>query len=292
MSDLKQYTFYFYRPEPVAEGELLTSFLDGSMSQQPTDAQISGDYYIQIEGLEAVNSPRNSMIRGVVKKFRRQDIPSIGKLNEIKERSIELQREEAIVEKTHFLYNSSMNVLLYQSNFYGTNVKYFGEYLSHLIGRTVSFNPVIVPDAYKKILDSNLKLKRFIVKIARPTNISMLKNPSNSIVWDESMKLLDESTASNLTLTIAGDKREGVYISETFKEKIIRMMPLFGQKDGGKVTLIDKEGAEQVIDLIADRLSVKFDVEMDGKYPVSDTLFKSMAQRMLEKSAELKRIFG
>ena len=80
----------------------------------------------------------------------------------------------------------------------------------------------------------------------------------------------------------------------SFPEKTKRAIKELVEGDHATKAQVEIEEGGQIlpIDLLADSVSSQQDVEMDGRYPITDSMFNAMESARREQRAELDQYFG
>ncbi|MGG2007740.1 DUF6731 family protein [Pseudomonas aeruginosa] len=116
-----------------------------------------------------------------------------------------LADDEGLVDKNHFVYFQDNELLVMQANRHAGTAVALGKYLTDLNGQhAVSFNPVIQPDATRRLMRDDLTPISIEASFARPTNPDMYPDD------DWSPQLLDtlaQIGGGNVKLSISRDKK-------------------------------------------------------------------------------------
>ncbi len=229
-----------------------------------------------------------SSFAGVFAKLRADDIPHIGVPGGA-EREIELQRDEGLIEKNHFLYYREHELLVYQTNRNGSSVTQLGQYCSDILNETVAFHPIIQPDAMRRLLRPETLVKHLDLSFARPTNPSWYPRDN----WGaQVVSLLRESGGGSMHVQISAEGRGANRRSLPRRVKQA-VRDIMGNTNTRVARfLVEEDGHEHPIDLIADRIKGKVQVEMSGRYPVPDRMFRALREARDEQLSLLREIFG
>ncbi len=236
------------------------------------------EYYYDIA--KKTLEKKGGRFQGVLRKFRNDDFPKVGKRGEAEERNLILNEGESLIEKNFFLYDTNRNVLLYQSTKPGSTYSKLAEYMGHVSGKTVGFS--IIPrmrlDALLK--DSLQRIKSFEIKIVRPPNVDDMKNRTNN--WSSRfMDLLENTDASFMKLEVSANARTSKKnrlsrATSSFLKEYIAHSP----EPQGKIHFVDDDNNPSVVDLILDRLIAEIQVSMEGNYPRTDSIFSEMRKKL------------
>lgn len=288
MPEFKTYTAGFYQGVVGADGKA------GKVSRELKNLVDAGNCPIYQHGnvkyeLRDLRMFKNgASFSGVFARLRADDIPHIGAAGG-PEREIDLGHDEGLIEKNHFLYFRESEILVYQANRSGSSVTRLGWYFSDLMNETAAFYPVIQPDALKRLLQQNSEVKHLEVSFARPTNADWY--PSD--IWaGQLFALLRDSGGGRLHVEISAEGRGAR--RKSLPEKIKRSVrELMAHTDMTVARFdINEDGHEHEIDLIADRLTSKVTVEMNGRYPLPERMFSALRESRNEQLHILREIFG
>lgn len=241
-------------------------------------------------------TPSRNLLKGVFAKFRHDALPHAGVPNGA-ERELELNEGEGLIEKNHFVLHRRWNVLVWQRNGHAARIERFGDYLSDMLGDTVTFNPVLQPNAIQKLLRADLSVRKVQLKVARPTNLDLFPRPNDGALSSHVAQLMANTNAMNIELNLRGDGRSSNHQRRFLSDRLKGAVhELFGSLpvEKAKVQLEDENGVQDVVDLIAQRISSKQIVEMDddGRYPELRSMFVALAAAWDEQRDSLQGVFG
>lgn len=279
MSKEKKYTVRFYvgfsENGAPKISQLLKDIYNNSLNKKPIPhIKIDGKSY---ELRDFISLSDGASFKGVLATVR-DDAPHIRKSNG-KEETIKLNKDEGIMEKNHFLYFKKNELLVWQQNNSASFVGRFAQYLSAICKKTVSFDDILTKESWKKLESGNIR--KFEFKVSRPKS-DLIPNPSD---WTQkSFDLMNGLDANSITITTAA--KRGKSLAAPTKA-IIKNLLQFTEIQKLKVTPEHQEP----IDLLADRISTKINVKMDGKYPILDDIFNKLDAAKNKKQKELDEHF-
>jgi hypothetical protein len=284
----KEYTVKFYAGTIGADGDHATiaaAFLALQARQAPYILQEGESSYL-VKDLETWN--HNRSFRGVFAKVRMTGLPHVGDTAGA-EQELDLQPTEGLLEKNHFIFTARRELLSYQENFYGPSTAMLGRYLTRFVRTAIDFGPVIKADAMRRFMNGNTELKKLELSIARPTNPAAF--PAN----DFSQPMLDlmhtsDSMTLQLQLSANGPGQRGNSLAPEVKN-LVRTLIQRNAVKSAKAT-VQEEGTMVPLDLISDRIAVRKDVEMDGRYPVPQSVYAALDEARTDVAAELNEYFG
>lgn len=242
-----------------------------------------GEYHYQ---LIAERIGRGSY-RGEFKRFGHDDLPHAGVPNG-PEREIELDPEENTIERNYFLFFQGGKLLVWQENRRASSTGLLSKYLSSVFNHTVTFPPLLTPDAHRAFLLGNHRPKVIEFSVARPRNAEMYHGTEES---ERVLRLIaglggmsGSFRISANTLGIKGrllDAARALGLGNDLAESGL----------ASKVRL-ELEGVDHPIDLISDRLRVRIEVEMNGRYPDPFGMYAELERARAEVAGELREILG
>ncbi|ABE58759.1 hypothetical protein Csal_1404 [Chromohalobacter israelensis DSM 3043] len=235
-------------------------------------------------------SKAGGTIKGVLAKFRTSDLPHAGSPAG-EERELELEAQEGLIEKNHFLVKKDKCVVVFQRNGHAARIGRLSEYISSYLGETVIFNPILQPDAVERMLDDNLEPVTIELSYAPPTNPDYFPEDD----WGERFaKLADLGNSSRIRVNLSADRRSADRDKHTLwpgLKKAAESIVKTRNASVARVKLTDGEH-DYPIDLIADRLTDTQLVEMRGRYPVLDSMFAALANSYGSLRDDINEIFG
>ncbi|WP_299231669.1 DUF6731 family protein [uncultured Halomonas sp.] len=233
----------------------------------------------------------DGVISGVFAKIRKDHLPHAGRTGQ-QERELDLEDDEGLVEKNHFLAYRENSLLVMQANRHAGTAIALGHYLSRFAGHSVAFDPVLQPDAMQRLMRGDLHPVSVQAGFARPTNPDLYPEDD----WSEAlMDLLSGAGGSYVKLSINSDLRSDDDDTNRLKDAMrhawrsIKGMPKVRSL---KMDMANDDGIVYPIDLIADRLKDKVTVDVRGRYPIESDMFTSMAAAKEGLNDSLESIFG
>lgn len=229
-------------------------------------------------------------VKGVFAKFRSDQIPHAGEPGG-KERELDLGEGEGLLEKNFFLFDKPRNLIAFQRNGNASRISKLGEYLSALDDKTITFDPVLKPEATERLLRGDIVPLRMELSFARPTNPEMY--PADD--WGkEILDVANKAGATRARLILSSDRRSAQAEDHSLSNRVRNALGAF--HDAGLATVarmhVLEDGIEHPIDLIADRLQSVQDVEMLGRYPSPDQMYAALDTAIGEEREALDAIFG
>ncbi len=246
-------------------------------------------YDIEIRNLHEQDP---GLFQGVFAKIRKDELPHAGRAGH-PDRELGLADDEGLVDKNHFVYFQENELLVMQANRHAGTAVALGKYLTDLNGQhAVSFNPVIQPDATRRLMRDDLTPISIEASFARPTNPDMYPDD------DWSPQLLDtlaQIGGGNVKLSISRDKKRVAEGADRLSDRARRAAQAFMQMPTVrkiKIDMEDENGIVYPIDLIADRLKVKIEILVNGRYPNEAAMYRALRGAKDDQRDNLQQIFG
>ena len=286
--------FYFLKGE-IGRGtyptvaSALDACIKGNVNSVP---MIVGDYKVQLEHLAYASVNHRKMIYGIVKKFDINHTPKVGIVGQTQTTSVNLAKNQWLIHNSHFLLDCRNDVLLYHKGRQAVPDHHYAKYLQNVCGQTIAFHDVLDKEAYRKLHDRHLKMKKVSLRYAIPTNINMA---------DANLPELEGISGMgghSAKLEIRGDARKVDQSRRHLSDKIMPFLQAFaifckeGEQEAGGI--VEFEGCKPV-DLIADRLCVEKSIQVDrtdDKSPDDNIVLDAMKDIMVEKTEDIDEIFG
>lgn len=225
--------------------------------------------------------------KGCIRKYCNDPLPHAGKPGG-RERELEIGKDELTIERCHFLYFPEQHILVWQENSRCGDVSKLSLVLSKKLDSKVSFDPVLTSEeALRHILESH-PVKAIEYAFARPEHADFYKGSSFA---QSSLQLLNDSGSMLGSFILRANKRgtKGNF----YPLNIITSMidNLKGSKQLTKLH-ITLEDISHPIDLFANRLKDKKEVEMNGKYPIEADVYFQLQAVKDQFQKELNYYFG
>lgn len=227
---------------------------------------------------------------GQFRKFRHGDLPLVGSPGEEGE-ELEIAEDQGLIEKNFFLVVAPHDILLWHVNGHANTPNQFMRFLSEHAGTRVSADPVLQPDAMRRLMRGGVELRKVQLRIARPTN------PEWYPADDFSREILDvlaRGGGDSLYLQAAVDGRlaptKQTDLAARWK-RAIREFVNDGVATSARVEVLE-DGIDHPIDLIADRLLSHVEVDHDGRYAPTETMLGALQAAWADIEATVRETFG
>ncbi|WP_147470788.1 DUF6731 family protein [Pseudomonas syringae group genomosp. 7] len=287
---MRKYAIDFFTGQlgPVSSKEKLSSFFRELSTKNCPHIQ-SQTYDIEIRNLKEIES---GIFQGIFAKIRKDELPHAGKAGH-PDRDLGLAEDEGLVDKNHFVYYEENELLVMQANRHAGTAVALGKYLTDINGQTsISFNPVLQPDATRRLMRQDLTPVHLETSFARPTNRDMYPDDD----WSpDLLDMLAQLGGGNVKLSITADRKRITEGADRLTDKVRRVAQAFRQLPNVrkiKINMEDAEGIIYPIDLIADRLKVKIEISVTGRYPNEEGMYKALKGAKNDQLDNLQQIFG
>lgn len=232
-------------------------------------------------------SKTGHVYRGYIGKLRCDDLP-LASSPRGNERPLDLADDEGLLEKNYFLYLSRQRVLVYQHHGNGTTAMQFGRYLTQSVSSTISVDPVIQPEALKRLMRGRVHPKMVDISIARPAASFVPDTDFSRGV----INLLDSSEGKRIRLKITLGQSKGPLesLAHSVKEGVSELL------DTGKVSVaklhVSEDGDAHPIDLISDRIRGEAVVNLESRYPEEEEIYRALKRCWDSHKAVIEESIG
>ena len=128
------------------------------------------------------------------------------KINEFKERPLDLKSKEAVIGKTHFFYDNRRKLLLYEQNSKGVPWKRFSDYVSQLARSRVNLTPALAQESHNQIKRRMWELIKLELKISNNTGTAMSKIPEYAW-WEKLAEIFPVASGGAVAVVLSGGKK-------------------------------------------------------------------------------------
>lgn len=239
-----------------------------------------GDGTIKHELRELKASQNGKVVQGVLALVR-DDAPHIREADG-GERPIELDDQEGILEKNYFLYYKDQCLLVWQVNGRASHISRFESYLSSYAGAIAQFNDILQEGAYDRLRNGLIKSLRF--RIAKRRNANAI-DPHD---WESDVFDLMGGVGGTVIEVKVSTRRKGKGLTNGVTDAIHRMM----NRDDVSALQVKIDGQTEPIDLFADRIFDRIEVQMLGHYPAPLDIIAQLAQAKDRQQQALEASLG
>ena len=286
-----KYLIRFYEAKLYKSGKELriSKLLDALMKKGeslPIRSLIENSSDYQVRGLTYADSERE--IRGFFVRFR-PDIPLTGTRANLVEKPVTLDDGHEILEKNHFsiFIGDHYDVIAFQQSLEGGSISGLARYFSAIAGSevVVQFNDILTTESLDQLLQGSL-IKHVEFRIAKPRSMKYAPDPDDT--WTQKgMSFMNETGATTFLAKLAiKSPTRGLFSSIKDPIKNLLASP---QTRKLKIKLSDESDA---IDLFADRIKARIDVQLANGRPDSDAVFRSIWSEKLKLEGRMVAYFG
>lgn len=262
--------------------ELAADIMGGFTVEAPPLIQF-GEYHYQL----LAQSIGRGIYRGEFKRFGHDDLPHAGIPNG-REREIELDPDENTIERNYFLFFQDRKLLIWQENRRASSTTMLSRYMSAVFNHTVTFPPLLTPDAHRAFLLGNHRPKVIEFSVARPVNPAMYQGAGES---DRILRIIGGLDGMSGTFRISANSM-GVKGRLLDAARAIGLGNDLAQSGLASKVRLELEGVDHPIDLLSDRLRVRIEVEMNGRYPDPFGMYAELERARADVAEELHEILG
>ena len=299
--EIKPITLYFYRC-PASVGRKMMEGIRKNANDGILPHKIFSNSQIQMQHLKI----RNKLMQGVMRRFDSENLPSVGKIGDQDEHPVNMDDNQFLTKKTHFLYDIHQGFLLYEQRV--VSVKTFSSYVNVIAKSAVKFEFVLTERAIELLANNKLRLKKMTFKIARPTMDILADVKTSKLSWIRLMAQGGIETGSNsMDLVMSGSpvrqRKKNMSLGDHIWETMGLLKEVLNEEHGdkGAVELYDEDDdIHHPLDLIADRMKVEVSSEElepvmrkegNKSYIDSPKFLNVMKGKMEEAKPQLSRMF-
>ncbi|MGX1179365.1 hypothetical protein AB7M31_002433 [Pseudomonas sp. IAP-CY TE4608] len=225
---------------------------------------------------------------GQIRKIRKADLPEVGAPGQ-HSKTIELDADEGVIEKNFFVFYKENSLLVMHRNDTGNTANHLAQLLTGALGVAFYAAPLIQPDQAEKLLNNKLNIKKFSVKVPKPTNPELYPQDSISA---KTIELLNQSGADSLDVTFTIDQKldtSAGRLTNALQSAIGSLLSMGATK--AKLET-DENGKILPIDLIANRIYSKQSIKINSSFPPSESMYKLADKARNEQKELLDEYFG
>jgi hypothetical protein len=264
----------------------LIDALERIKSKQAAHSMKRGSEVYFLRDLQSWNQGKN--FKGVLAKMRTKNLPHKGDASGYEE-ELDLAPNQGLVEKSHFIYTHHRQMLIFQQNFHGGTASTLAEILGSALGATASFDPIVKADAMARLMSGGTEVRSIDLTVARPTNNEMF--PSNSFAAGL-LQVMSSTKAATFSVHLSanGPGSKGNSFPQKTKRAIKELVE--GDHTTKAQVKIQSNGNIIPVDLLADSVISMQEVEMNDRYPITESMFIALEQARREVRGELDAFFG
>lgn len=249
-------------------------------------ARESGPYIYELREMDI----SGRLVRGVFAKIRKDQLPHAGGPGGA-ERELDLAASEGLIEKNFFIYRIEDGLLIYHKNGHGSREGRMARYISDLIGETVTLNPVLQPDAARRLMRGDVEPLSITASFAKPTNVEMY--PEHE--WNRAMMaVMGDAGGARVAFKITSDRRSGDAGERRLADRMKDAAAALADSGLARVVRLNvmEDGIEHPIDLLADRVRSKKLITMSGRYPNKFSIFNALDEAFSDERESIYEVIG
>lgn len=237
------------------------------------------DTKFQIRGIRV--RPGGNVISGVFGRCRFGEQPEQAAEN-TDDSDVVLKPGHGLVEKNHFLFFCDLNLLTFQRNEKAGRYSHLQAYLNTPQFQQIALVPVLTEDSYQRLMDGG-KTKKLEFSIKRP---SVQLDDEDAFLHDY-ISALSASKAGSAKIVLSAS-RDGTLADDA--KRALVALARYSRIRVARATMYDDN---EVIDLLADRIICKMDVELglNGR-PTAESMFQALARAKDDAAPKLRNYFG
>ncbi|MDA8092321.1 MAG: hypothetical protein M0T84_00145 [Betaproteobacteria bacterium] len=195
---------------------------------------------------------------------------------------VELLPGHGLVDKSHFLFYPDINLLVLQRNRNAGSRSHFQAYLNKPHYKKRALMPVLSEDSYSKLMHGGT-VKKLEISFKRPP----AGLAEQSAFLGDCVRMFSDSDAARLKMTLTAEI--GGRLLEPMKNAMVKLSK-FGGTRVARVTMAEDN---EIIDLILDRITKGFDVDLlENGRPDPQSMFAGLARAKDACAEDLKAFFG
>lgn len=285
----RSYTFDFFSLKSDQE-DLFAITSDAALEKINAGENSSSHTYYGCtrEIFNLKHRPDSNSFTGQIRKIRKADLPEVGSPGQ-EGKQFELDADEGVIEKNFFVLHKENSLLVIHRNDNGNTAEHLAQILSSSAGVYFSASPIIRPDQAEKLLNNKLNIKKFSVKISRPTNADLYPKDSISA---RTIELLNQAGADSLDLTFTIDQKidtSAGRLSSALQSSIGPFLSMGASK--AKIET-DENGKILPIDLIANRIYSNQRTKSSSYFPPAESMYELADKAKEEQKELLDEYFG
>lgn len=244
---------------------------------------------IQLRGTPCilVAQPVGQAYRAEFKRYRNDALPHAGRPGGA-ERELGLDPDEWLLHRNHFLFFPRKRLVVWQENRLSAPVDLLGSYLTEALGFTVSIDPVMTSQATRELLLGRLRPRSLEFSVTTPRNPAMFPADRED---GQIMRILAGLQGLTASFRISANGR-GVRGRVLDAARALALGNSLVDNGLAQTAKIHLEEMNHPIDLLADRLRTRVEVEMAGKYPQRESMFAELERARVDNQDELEAILG
>lgn len=247
-----------------------------------------GGYTRDVWGLHARRRPQS--FAGQFRKFRTADLPEVGEAGGAAE-ELDLEEGQGLVERNFFVYYPDRRLIGWHTNGHASSPRQFARFLSEVLGTKVSVDPILQPDAVRRLMSGGIDATEILFTVARPRNPDHYPNDDFS---RSAVNLMGAVDADSMHLKLRVDARRADTAGKlgARAKRLLRDVYQAMDVTTARAKVIE-DGIEYPVDLIADRVVSQQTVEgLNTRYPSARAMFELIDTARGECEEAINEYFG
>ncbi len=272
--------FFCLEQHDIIKTTVLTDLLKAHVGRHAPALSINGERDVKYQIRSIGVNKTGTIYRAVFGKLRHDGTPEQAS-EDGDDSDVELKPGHGLVEKSHFLFFPTLNLLVVQRNSHAGRESHFQNYLNTPTYKELALVPILTRDSYTRLLEGG-KVKRLEISLKRPA----FALAEEDALLKDCVDMFANSNAGRMKLVFSANV--GETLKDGVKEAALKLAK-FGRTRVARATLA---ADNEVIDLILDRVIKTFEVDLqpNGRPDPAD-IFVGLAKAKDDCAAELKAYF-
>ncbi|WP_297504721.1 DUF6731 family protein [Ferrovum sp.] len=283
MSQKREYTadFYCFEEGNNRNSTALRDLLDMYNNRHAPAYSIDDDALIKYQIRSIRSNHDKTVFKAVFGKLRHDGAPEQASENSV-ESDIELLPEHGLVEKSHFLFFSDINLVVFQRNRNAGSKSHLQAYLNKPTYASRVLVSVPTRDSYTRLMQGG-PIKKVEFSLRKPA----FSSDQEDALLTDLVKVFSDSNASRIKITLSASV--GGSLLDNVKEAIVGLTR-FGRTSVARATMVNND---EIIDLMVDRVVHSFSVELipNRRRPDAESVFAGLAEAKDACASQLSAYF-
>lgn len=272
--------FFCIEQHDVTKTAVLSDLLKANVGKHAPAHSINGEKDVKYQIRSVAANGAKTIYRAVFGKLRHDGTPEQAS-EDGDDSDVVLKPGHGLVEKSHFLFFSELNLLVFQRNSHAGRESHFQNYLNTPTYKELALVPILTRDSYTRLLEGGA-VKRLEISLKRPAFVLA----EEDALLKDCVDMFANSNAGRMKLVFSANF--GETLKEGVKEAALKLAK-FGRTRVARATLA---ADNEIIDLILDRVVKTFEVDLqpNGR-PDPSAIFAGLAKAKDDCATELKAFF-
>lgn len=228
---------------------------------------------------------------GSVAKFRVHDLPHRG-MPGGGERQLVLAENEGLIEKNYFHFNSRRNLLMWQSNRNANGSEHLCKLLADFSQCRIRKGVVATRTATERLLNGENELKSYEFSLAKPTAVDVF--PRGARITNQIAEIFAAGGGDSISVKSSVDSRLKTG-SSGFTEPMREALAAISRYPKARrvvATIVNDDGEQEALDLLADRIKSLQTIELVGRYPNANSVFAAFQRAYREQRQAIDEVLA